>query len=298
MPSIYKDPNHKPEMAIAISDKFYLLYGFLSIKNAKALCEFLLKFKIFSVSSPEEKTSKFQVLMRDFVEEKDEKNNYIQYKGVLTELLKIPNEETFVILEKFVNSIKAEKNEIQSGYFHKEKMDKFILDKLNLVESLYEKFNLDIGIMFSLFMNYFETKYGDAIFIGANIPHAYIYGDCMECMANSDNVIRLGLTPKFIDKSVFEEIINTNFDELISDEIIFNWKQFNEFQTEYVKEGISNFKLSCFKMEKNKETEFYSENNSILIWIKGKIQVNVNSEKSLTIESLVPFLLRRKWNWI
>ncbi len=30
-------------------------------------------------------------------------------------------------------------------------------------------------------------------------PHAYIFGDCIECMANSDNVVRLGLTPKLKD---------------------------------------------------------------------------------------------------
>ena len=35
-----------------------------------------------------------------------------------------------------------------------------------------------------------------AIYLGANVPHAYISGEIMECMAASDNVIRAGLTPK------------------------------------------------------------------------------------------------------
>ena len=35
--------------------------------------------------------------------------------------------------------------------------------------------------------------------MGANEPHAYISGDCVECMALSDNVIRAALTPKFKD---------------------------------------------------------------------------------------------------
>ena len=35
--------------------------------------------------------------------------------------------------------------------------------------------------------------------MNADEPHAYIKGDCIECMANSDNVVRLGLTPKFRD---------------------------------------------------------------------------------------------------
>lgn len=40
---------------------------------------------------------------------------------------------------------------------------------------------------------------GEAIFLSANEPHAYLDGDCIECMACSDNVIRAGLTPKFKD---------------------------------------------------------------------------------------------------
>ena len=35
-----------------------------------------------------------------------------------------------------------------------------------------------------------------AIYLGANVPHAYISGEIVECMATSDNVIRAGLTPK------------------------------------------------------------------------------------------------------
>ena len=38
---------------------------------------------------------------------------------------------------------------------------------------------------------------GEAIFLAANEPHAYVSGELVECMATSDNVIRAGLTPKF-----------------------------------------------------------------------------------------------------
>jgi len=37
------------------------------------------------------------------------------------------------------------------------------------------------------------------MFIGANEPHAYIFGEMVECMASSDNVVRAGLTPKSKD---------------------------------------------------------------------------------------------------
>jgi len=37
------------------------------------------------------------------------------------------------------------------------------------------------------------------MFLSANEPHAYLSGECIECMACSDNVVRAGLTPKFKD---------------------------------------------------------------------------------------------------
>lgn len=49
------------------------------------------------------------------------------------------------------------------------------------------------------FLNYLKLNPSEAIYLGANEPHAYISGDCVECMACSDNVVRAGLTPKFID---------------------------------------------------------------------------------------------------
>ena len=52
--------------------------------------------------------------------------------------------------------------------------------------------------------------------MGANEPHAYIHGDILECMALSDNVVRVGLTPKFKDKDTMFHMLhyhscNVNF---------------------------------------------------------------------------------------
>lgn len=41
-----------------------------------------------------------------------------------------------------------------------------------------------------------------AIYLDANVPHAYVSGELVECMATSDNVIRAGLTPKLRSASV------------------------------------------------------------------------------------------------
>ncbi|KAG8924900.1 Mannose-6-phosphate isomerase [Tulasnella sp. 418] len=48
-------------------------------------------------------------------------------------------------------------------------------------------------------LNVVKLEAGQAVFLKANEPHAYIYGDIMECMATSDNVVRAGLTPKLRD---------------------------------------------------------------------------------------------------
>jgi mannose-6-phosphate isomerase len=57
----------------------------------------------------------------------------------------------------------------------------------------------DIGLVCSLLMNHAVVQPGQALFMGAGGIHAYIRGTGVELMANSDNVIRAGLTPKHID---------------------------------------------------------------------------------------------------
>ncbi len=55
----------------------------------------------------------------------------------------------------------------------------------------------DVGVLSSFFLNYVTLSAGQALYLGANEPHAYLAGELVECMASSDNVIRAGLTPKF-----------------------------------------------------------------------------------------------------
>ncbi|VDP85184.1 unnamed protein product [Echinostoma caproni] len=57
----------------------------------------------------------------------------------------------------------------------------------------------DCGCFSLFFLNLVRLEPGQSVFLEANLPHAYISGDCVECMACSDNVVRAGLTPKFKD---------------------------------------------------------------------------------------------------
>uniref|UniRef100_A0ACD5VL03 Uncharacterized protein n=1 Tax=Avena sativa TaxID=4498 RepID=A0ACD5VL03_AVESA len=92
-----------------------------------------------------------------------------------------------------------------------------LTEKELLILSLERQYPEDVGVLAALFFNYVKLSPGEAIYIGANEPHAYLSGECIECMATSDNVVRAGLTPKYRDvktlsdmltyKQVFPEIL-------------------------------------------------------------------------------------------
>ncbi|WP_129308812.1 mannose-6-phosphate isomerase, class I [Streptomyces sp. L2] len=57
----------------------------------------------------------------------------------------------------------------------------------------------DPGVIAAMLLNHVRLQPGEALFLGAGIPHAYLTGLGVEIMANSDNVLRCGLTPKHVD---------------------------------------------------------------------------------------------------
>jgi mannose-6-phosphate isomerase len=57
----------------------------------------------------------------------------------------------------------------------------------------------DPAILSPLYLNIFHLEPGEAVFLGAGTLHVYIHGLGVELMANSDNVLRGGLTSKYID---------------------------------------------------------------------------------------------------
>jgi mannose-6-phosphate isomerase len=90
-----------------------------------------------------------------------------------------------------------------------------IADVVRAAESLYEPDDLssfartacdvnacypdDTGVLAALLMNRITLRPGDALFMPAGNLHAYLSGGGVEIMANSDNVMRGGLTPKYIN---------------------------------------------------------------------------------------------------
>jgi phosphomannomutase len=65
----------------------------------------------------------------------------------------------------------------------------------------------DRGLLFTLLLNLIVLEPWQALFLEAGTPHAYLSGSGIEVMANSDNVLRGGLTPKHIDVSEFLKIV-------------------------------------------------------------------------------------------
>ncbi|GAA3395006.1 mannose-6-phosphate isomerase, class I [Streptomyces roseoviridis] len=57
----------------------------------------------------------------------------------------------------------------------------------------------DPGVLAAMLLNPVTLQPGEAMFLGAGVPHAYLDGLGVEIMANSDNVLRCGLTPKHVD---------------------------------------------------------------------------------------------------
>src|SRR6202012_368497 len=57
----------------------------------------------------------------------------------------------------------------------------------------------DAGVALTLLLNYVRLAPGEAIYLGAGNVHAYLRGTGVEIMANSDNVLRCGLTAKHVD---------------------------------------------------------------------------------------------------
>jgi mannose-6-phosphate isomerase len=71
----------------------------------------------------------------------------------------------------------------------------------------------DRGIIAAMLLNHVRLQPGEALYLGAGVPHAYLDGLGVEIMANSDNVLRCGLTPKHIDVPELLRIVRFEADD-------------------------------------------------------------------------------------
>ncbi|XP_024315614.1 mannose-6-phosphate isomerase 1 isoform X3 [Brachypodium distachyon] len=196
-PATYKDSNHKPEMAIAITE-FRALFGFAGTEELKDVIR----------SVPEvvglighEDAGKLMAI-KGYHEANDVKSSL---QSAFAKLMTASKQAVSEAIAKLKVRLDDE-SKIRT-----------LTEKEHLLLSLERQYPEDVGVLSALFFNYVKLSPGEAIYIGANEPHAYLSGDCIECMATSDNVVRAGLTPKYRDvqtlcsmltyKQIFPEIL-------------------------------------------------------------------------------------------
>jgi mannose-6-phosphate isomerase len=179
----YKDQNHKPEVMVALSE-FWLLHGF---KSKNALEEILLD------------TPELKILLPLFRQD--------GIKALYQFVMEMSQNDVNNMLEPLVKRAIRLKKEGS-------------IDKSNpgwWAAKLYEENglteNIDRGIFSIYFFNIVKVNKGDAVFQKAGVPHAYLEGQNIELMANSDNVLRGGLTPKHVD--VPELMKHTLFESVV-----------------------------------------------------------------------------------
>lgn len=167
----YKDKNHKPELMVALSD-FWLLHGFKSEADL---------LKIF------EKHEELLFLKEVFKSK--------GYKGLYEEVVMLEQSKVNEVLHPLMQKIIPLYN---SGLLHKNDED-FWAARATI--DFRKNNDYDRGIFSIYLFNILHLTKGEAIFQPAGLPHAYLEGQNVEIMANSDNVLRAGLTDKHIDVS-------------------------------------------------------------------------------------------------
>ena len=165
----YKDKNHKPEVMVALSE-FWLLHGFKQEALLERTLEDVQEFNIF-----------IPLFKRDGI------------KGLYKFVMEMPQEDIDRLL---FNLVKRELRKKEYNELTKAEPGWWVA---KLFEGKTDIKDIDRGIFSIYFFNIVKVEKGEAVFQGAGIPHAYLEGQNVELMANSDNVLRGGLTPKHID---------------------------------------------------------------------------------------------------
>ena len=236
----YKDENHKPEMMVALGD-FWLLHGFKSEEKIKNVLQ----------SKPE-----FKFLLPVFEKE--------SYKGLYRKIMEMDQEEVNKILqpvlEKIIPLYKENGLEKDNEDFWAARAAlTFCKDK-----------DYDRGIFSIYLFNLLHLKKGEAVFQPEGMPHAYLEGQNVEVMANSDNVLRAGLTDKHID--VKELMRHIKFEETMPD--IINPPKAQE-RVYY--SNAEEFELSQLNLKADEQISIESKTAEIFLLLQGS--VNLKSKK-------------------
>lgn len=188
-PINYPDVSHKPEVGIPLTP-VTLLYGFRSPADLRDIVERFPELK--QVMSPR--------VVAALHEARVDGSALQLRRELFSELLQAPQskiEEVVTAIARRFTGVKSTPPEVE------------------LLERLRQRYgNRDAGLLALFVLNVVVVLPGKALYIGPNVPHAYLEGDLVECMACSDNVVRAGLTPKFKDVATLLEMLDYASEQL------------------------------------------------------------------------------------
>jgi mannose-6-phosphate isomerase len=173
----YRDDNHKPELGVALTD-FYLLHGF---KPKATILRLLRVIPGWDTLLP--------ILEEHGV------------AGLYEHVMSADQSIVDQLAQGAIDSLgpKSDEGKESLAYWTHQAIEKYSKNGHH-----------DRGIFSIWWMNIVHLHPGEAIFQDAGVPHAYLEGVCLELMANSDNVLRGGLTPKHINvKELLEHTITS-----------------------------------------------------------------------------------------
>jgi mannose-6-phosphate isomerase len=214
----YKDDNHKPECICALS-AFWALNGFRKISAMISLLDKIC---------PPGLTKELDLLRRK--PDSDGLKNFFQ--TVMT----MDRKSQKRVVDDAVKNARPVKGDNKAYQW---------------MINLYKEYPSDIGVLSPIILNLICLEPGQALFLPAGTLHAYLDGVGIELMANSDNVLRGGLTPKHVD---VKELLNVlNFEE--RDVNILKMEKINPCERRY-ESNAQEFSLSVIAVKT--DTEYYS----------------------------------------
>ena len=239
----YKDRNHKPEMMIALSD-FWLLHGFKTKDQILA-------------------TLNAHPSLQPLAEKLGTQNLAEFYADVM-----LANQST--LANWLLPIIEANQQPYKNGELTLDNPDYWMLYTMEAMAILPEK--LDAGLVCFYLFNIVHLKEGEGIFQDAGIPHAYLRGQNVELMACSDNVIRGGLTPKYVDIVELLKIVDCRE---VTPQIISAAPQ-NQSEFTY-KTPVNDFALAQIRVEPQQHTELNLQSAGILLVMQGELKIQEKS---------------------
>ena len=235
----YKDRNHKPEVMIALGE-FWLLHGFMQLNEIEQRLNEVKEFNVFlPIFKSEGLKSLYQFLMELTQDNVD---------AILSGLVK----------REMRRKLNGELNKSMPGWW-----------AAKLFNENDEVKNVDRGVFSIYLFNIVGLQKGEGIFQAAGIPHAYLEGQNVELMANSDNVLRGGLTPKHID--VPELMKHTLFEPIVPK--IMQGEPFGNAERRYDC-PVPDFDISKIELNVSSSYKALSSSPEIFIVIDGGAIVN------------------------